>query len=452
MSEKWTTPGDVNRKYKRWLKQMKSILYQCFKRVTTKQDNSSTNTTLLIKDKTRLKKKVKFLNNHGLKESHSTQLLNMQIEEIINKISQSIADDKASKLSKRLKHIMNEGQGKTNEIWNIRKRALGGDNQRIAIKDKEGNQLTCKENIMKRYTEYFHDLLQPRPIQPQNEELTKEVEKQFFHNLNSMVFEEDEINKPFKMEEVTREIRSLKNNKCPGPDEITNEILKNSGKSLVQNILNFINWMWEHETVPDTLKALDIKTIYKGKGCIADMANYRGIFIGNAILKLKEKLINSRSTPRIEQYGFSEAQAGGRKNRNITDHLFIIRSLMDHYKYLNKPLFILFLDLVKAFDKMVLKNIMNDLWKSNVRGKIWRVIYTINKQATIRIKTNFGKTDPVQIGETLKQGSVLASTLAAMHTDKVDGYFKNSGLGVYYGNKQIGNLIFQDDIARRENS
>ena len=146
----------------------------------------------------------------------------------------------------------------------------------------------------------------------------------------------------------------------------------------------------------------------------------------------------------------TESQAGGRPGRNITDHLFIIRAIIKHCKYLNISVIIEFLDLIKAFDKMILKNVMTDLWKCNVRGKIWRVIYIMNKQATIRIKTNFGKTETIEIGETLKQGSVMASLLAAMHTDTVNNLFKHQGLGTYYGKIHIGNLIFQDDIARIE--
>ena len=70
---------------------------------------------------------------------------------------------------------------------------------------------------------------------------------------------------------------------------------------------------------------------------------------------------------------------------------------------------------------MVLKNIMQNLWESGLRGKIWRVIYNINEKALIKIKTNSGTgvTDEFEMGEILKQGSVIAANLVAMHTDTV---------------------------------
>lgn len=452
MKEKWLTPGDPEKKYKTWHTQFKSILYKCFHRVTNKSKMYTSKTTTLIKKKRALKHKLKRLQKHGINESFATQVLKAKMQEKTEEIANSISEEKSEKLKKRLESIMEKGNDRTNEIWKIRKRALHTDEQRIAVKDKNGAILTNKDNILNRYSEYYEELLKPRPITPENEQVTKQIEEQFKECLKSRNHESDEINKPFTMIELDKQLKTLKNNKSSGPDEIINEILKIAGKNLKQSILNLLNWIHKYEMLPNSLLELDIKTIYKGKGSISDMANHRGIFIGNTILKLLEKLINGRTTPIIEREGFSEAQAGGRRNRNITDHIFILRAIMQHYRYLNKPLYIEFLDLVKAFDKMLLKNIMTDLWKCKVRGKMWRLIYAINKQATIRIKTTFGKTAPTKIGETLKQGSVLASTLAAMHTDQVNNHFEHTGLGVHYGKVQIGNLIFQDDIARVEDS
>ena len=93
---------------------------------------------------------------------------------------------------------------------------------------------------------------------------------------------------------------------------------------------------------------------------------------------------------------------------------------------------------------------MLDLWQAGIRGKIWRNIYLINKAAKIKVRTPMGLTNSAEIGETLKQGSVLASTLAALHTDGVNRLFKNTEAGVTYGNAKINQLLFQDDILKIE--
>ena len=110
------------------------------------------------------------------------------------------------------------------------------------------------------------------------------------------------------------------------------------------------------------------------------------------------------------------------------------------------------MDLSKAFDKMVLKNIMVNLWNAEIRGRIWRTILKINEYAKLTVSTPFGNTEEFTSNEILKQGSVLASTLAAMHIDDINKYFGNENLGTYYGEIKIENLLFQDDIVRFEDN
>ena len=446
--ENWLNPGNADRKYKKWFNQFKSILYECFRRVTKKSNSTTSKTTKLIQEKRDVKSKLKLLTRNSI-EGYSTKLLQSELDRKTKEIADSIEEERQKRLQKRLENLLETRSEKANEIWRIRKSAFQHDEQRTAIKDANGKLMTNKDNIMKRYNEYFEELLQPRPVSSDNEKISKEIDKRFEECLMSRHYESAEINKKFTLQELEKQLKTLRNNKSPGPDEIVNELLKNAGRNLKINILNMLNWIHENEVIPSSLMELDIKALYKGKGPVTDISNYRGLFLGNTILKLLEKLISARTTPKVDK-NMSETQAGGRAGRNITDHLFIIRAIIKRCKYLNKLVLIEFLDLVKAFDKMVLKNIMNDLWKCDVRGKLWRLIYIMNKQAIVSIKTSFGKTECIKIGETLKQGSVTASLLASMHTDTVNELFENQGLGTYYGNIHIGNLIFQDDMARIE--
>ena len=106
----------------------------------------------------------------------------------------------------------------------------------------------------------------------------------------------------------------------------------------------------------------------------------------------------------------------------------------------------------QSIDKMVLKAVLLNLWNCGVKGKIWRNIYKINQKSHLSIKSAFGKTEKFQVGETVKQGSVLATTLAALHTDTVTTLFNNKALSLKYGSLQVENLLFQDDILRIQKS
>ena len=319
----------------------------------------------------------------------------------------------------------------------------------MAIEDSNGNLLTERDDIMKRHNEYFELLLKSREPEPASKELNKEIEKQFQVNMINKQYESDAINSMFTEIELDNVISKLKLHKCPGRDEITNEILKSAGRELKASLLRMFNWFWTEETIPEELLKIHIKTLYKGKGKTSLLSNHRGIFMGSEIIKMYDKLIYNRITPRVED-GQSEFQAGGRAGRNISDHIFILRSVMKHYQYINIQLLIEFLDLIKAFDKMSLRHVMNDLWRCGVRGKIWRTIYNNNSHSNISIKTALGNSPEFEIGESLKQGSVLATSLAALHTDTITQLFRDEGLGVLYGNLRINCLLFQDDIVKIE--
>ena len=224
-------------------------------------------------------------------------------------------------------------------------------------------------------------------------------------------------------------------------------MLIHAGENLRNNMLEMINFFYEKEQIPEELYEIYIKSIYKGKGDSGNLENQRGIFLSSTILKLKEKMILNRAEPKIET-GMSRYQAGGRKNHSIKDQVFIVRSIISIHKYFNQNLIMEFIDLRKAFDKMVLKNVMQNLWEIGVKGRIWRMIYCINKKATIKIKSSLGTTDEFIIGDILKQGSVLAANLAALHTDTVSKRFENTGLGVRYGEELIPLLLYQDDIVK----
>ena len=47
------------------------------------------------------------------------------------------------------------------------------------------------------------------------------------------------------------------------------------------------------------------------------------------------------------------------------------------------------LDLIKYFDSESLMDIQNELYKSEVRGRLYRLIYEMNKKSTIKVKTSW---------------------------------------------------------------
>ena len=452
MKEKWEPGGDVNKKYKRWFKQLKGFMYRFFTRATTKKKKTHSNTIKKkIREKNLVRKEIVNMNNLEQCDEELKKELDEKLGEMISNIETAISRERKEKISQRMNRITSKQSTATNEIWKVRSNVLVKPNQKMAIEDKNGKLLDNKEAILLRHNEYYKSLLQTREPEAPAQDLNEEVGELFRLNMKNKMYDHESINLPLTEAELDEVIKKLKVRKCPGRDEITTEILKSAGKELKSSLLQMFNWFWSEEIISEELLKIHIKTIYKGKGKTSSLSNHRGIFLGSEIIKTYEKLIYNRILAVIEMH-LSEFQAGGRPKRNISDHVFILRSIMQHYKYINKELLIEFLDLIKAFDKMSLKHILNELWRCNVRGKIWRIIYIINNHSNISIKTAMGNSPEFQINESLKQGSVLATSLAAMHTDSITRIFENEGMGIMYGSIRLNCLLFQDDIIKIETS
>ena len=63
-------------------------------------------------------------------------------------------------------------------------------------------------------------------------------------------------------------------------------------------------------------------------------------------------------------------------------------------------------DLKKYFDPEVLIDAMDNLYKSGIRGKRYRLIYEVNKNNLIQIQTPVGATSRFRTGGNVTQGSL----------------------------------------------
>ena len=78
------------------------------------------------------------------------------------------------------------------------------------------------------------------------------------------------------LEEVRSALRTLKNNKAAGADDIQPELLKYGGKTLEMELLHLFNRIWKQERIPYDWGQGVIVTIPK-TGDLSDCNNWRGI-------------------------------------------------------------------------------------------------------------------------------------------------------------------------------
>ena len=155
------------------------------------------------------------------------------------------------------------------------------------------------------------------------------------------------------------------------------------------------------------LQLCNIKTIFKGRGSKHDLESDRRIFSLSFYKKIIDRLIYLEKYPFIDQL-MTDSNIGGRKRRNIKNHLFIIHGIINSVlKGESECVDIHIYDLVKAFDVLWLSDCMNDLWDTlphHARDDKLGLIFESSKNNMVAVNTAVGKTDRINIPEIVQQG------------------------------------------------
>ena len=89
--------------------------------------------------------------------------------------------------------------------------------------------------------------------------------------------------------------------------------------------------------------------IYKQKGDVLECGNYRGIKLLEHVFKIQERVMEGRLRALIE---INEKQFGFMKGRSTVDTIFIVRQMQEKYLEGNRKVYMCFVDLEKAYDRV----------------------------------------------------------------------------------------------------
>ena len=97
-----------------------------------------------------------------------------------------------------------------------------------------------------------------------------------------------------------------------------------------------------------------------------DLQNDRGIFIINVIKSILMKVVWSEVYDTLDK-NMSDSNVGGRKDKNIRNHVFIINGIInDVINGKAEPIDIEIIDYRQCFDSMWLSESINDLFESGI--------------------------------------------------------------------------------------
>ena len=127
-----------------------------------------------------------------------------------------------------------------------------------------------------------------------------------------------------------------------------------------------INNVYEEKIIPNSWLKGNIIRLYKGKGQKGKCSNEREITLASNVGKVYELIINGRIK---EVTQITDAQAGGEEGSATTDHLIVLKQIVQEIRDEGKTAYVIFLDVQKAYDKDWLDAILYVLNKNGVDGK-----------------------------------------------------------------------------------
>ena len=109
------------------------------------------------------------------------------------------------------------------------------------------------------------------------------------------------------------------------------------------------NGLMMGEGMPESWKRSTVVPLYKGKGNVLECGNYRTIKLLEHGMKVVECVFEKRLRKMVE---IREEQYGFVAGKGTIDAIFILRQLQEKYLENDKELYLVFVDLEKAFDRV----------------------------------------------------------------------------------------------------
>lgn len=296
---------------------------------------------------------------------------------------------------------------------------------------KESGETKTRQDVINHATEFYKELYKKYSATNETEDSHIDFE------------EEEETVKPIEECEVLEHLKKLKTEKSPGPDNITNEILKIGAPLLLLHLTQVFNLCLKTEKVPKQWCNSDIVLIYK-KGDPLDIGNYRPISLLPSIYKLFSTILLSRITPIIDASQPIE-QAGFRSGFSTIDHIHTLEQVLEKHKEFNQPLYVAYVDYAKAFDTITHTSIWKALKVCGVSKTYANIIKNIYSKSTSRIKME-NKGEQFSIEKGVKQGDPLSPKLFIAVLECVFRNLDWSQNGIWVLGHHLSHLRFADDI------
>ncbi|CAL7932765.1 unnamed protein product [Xylocopa violacea] len=248
---------------------------------------------------------------------------------------------------------------------------------------------------------------------------------------------------PVTFREVELTLRRLKQS-ASGYDGITREDLRAANMVDLVGLLNIVFGLCQ---TPSILRRNRTVMIPK-KGDLSKPSNWRPITISSMFSRLLHKILASRLSDNIKLH---HAQRGFTPGDGIMTNFTILDTIIREHRNSGKPLYVLSIDLTKAFDKIHPTAIEHALISKGIDQHTIKYIMSTYSDAETILECHGERSSPIKMRRGVRQGDTDSPILFNIVMDELVSSI-NPTDGVNLGEAQIGCLLFADDIILVSNT
>ena len=191
---------------------------------------------------------------------------------------------------------------------------------KILTKD-DGDPISTNTAIIEDCSQFYENLYSTKIIDPS-------LHDYFLHDIPKLSEESSELCEgEITLEECTRALKQMQNNKSSGPDGQPAEFYIFAFPLIGKEFVKLLNRVWLEGTLPLTQRQCLITLICKDKNNADRLSNWRPISLLNCDYKILSKTLSSRLSKVLEEIIHPD-QTCSIPGRTIQDNLHLIRNLI----------------------------------------------------------------------------------------------------------------------------
>ena len=330
------------------------------------------------------------------KKVEKVKIMKAERNKILHQIQHKVKEHKEQLLNNKLSDI-NDAKGNA-QMFKAVKILNRKQYENPSIHDKKGKSITNKQEIHNVIKEHFS-----------NHFVDNKITTTFQMNKHQL---ENEISN----DEVKKSISKLNNNRAPGYDKITAEMIKYGPEELHQKITTILNNCVSNN--------IDIKT---GFGLLAPLQkpgktrgpviNLRPVILLPIIRKILSNVVLSRIKPKVDEY-LSLSQSAYREKRSTGDIVWAYRWIIAKAQKEKEKIYITGIDLSSAFDTIIREKLVIILERIIDKDELQMVKFLL-KDTKLQIKMSDVEPNTFDTNIGSPQGDGLSGVLFNI-------YFENS--------------------------